>query len=264
MMSDDFDESSLNEVHQSRRSAFLWLAVFGFALGVFLLTNSPLLAAIYPYLRAGWPPFSTGCWLRRVDPWAARGKAAFHFHLAMSGFRAASAGLLSVFLIAILEQCLQRPADISAIILALFAILGGVAISFLFGWLGIITAVRNRVRVFIVSHLRDRCHGDFTQIATMPWRETGLNPVTVVAAIAIVVPMLAVWFIAMLAITVPQPGRPNPEPWLLSIVVLSMLVIPILCVLVLAYVSARIIARSPLECWGAEPPIEETAPWPSP
>lgn len=260
-MPDDFHDSSQNEVHPSRKSLFVWLAAFGFATSVFLLTNSPLLAASYPYLRAGWPSFSTGCWLRRVDPWSARGRAAFYFYLAMSGFRAASAGLLSVLLIGILEQWLQRPADISAIILALSTIMGGVATSFLFGWLGIITAVKHRVRVFIVSNLKDRCHGDFTQIATMPWRETGLNPVTIVAAIAIVVPMLAVWFIAMLALTVPQPGRPNPEPWLLSTLVLSLLVIPILCVLILAYVSTRIIARSPLECWGAAPPPEEIDPW---
>ena len=256
-MPDHFHESS-----QPKQTAFLWLIAFGFAIGVFLLTNSPLLAASYPYFRAGWPAFATGCWLRRVDPWPARGRAAFHFHLAMAGFRAAIAGLLSVFLIAILEQCLQRPADISAIILALFAIMGGVAISFLFGWLGIITAIRNRVRIFVVSHLKDRCHGDFTKIATMPWRETGLNPATVVSAIAIVVPMLALWFIAMLALTVPQPGGPEPAPWLLSTLGLSLLAIPALCVLILARVSYRTIARTPLECWGAEPPpIAEADPW---
>jgi hypothetical protein len=258
-MTDHLDESS-----RPKSNAAPWLIALGFAIGVFLLTNSPLLAAIYPYLRAGWPAFATGCWLRRVDPWPARGRAAFHFHLAMAGFRAGIAGLLSVVLIALLEQSLQRPADISAVILALSAIMGGVVTSFLFGWLGIITAVRHRVRVFIVSNLKDRCHGDFTQIATLPWRETGLNPVTLVAAVAIVVPMLAVWFIAMLAFTVPQPGGPNPEPWLLPMLGLCLLVIPILCVLILAYVSARIIARSPHECWGAEPPIEATDPWAAP
>ena len=260
-MPDDFPDASQNKVPPSRKSLFLWLAAFGFATSVFLLTNSPLLAAIYPYLRAGWPSFSTGCWLRRVDPWPARGRAAFYFHLAMSGFLAAAAGVATLVMMVFIEQWLQRPPDLSQIILTMSAIMGGVAISFFFGWLGLITAVRNRVRIFVVSRLKDRCHGDFTQIATMPWRETGLNPATAVATIAIVVPMLILWFIAMLVVSDPRPDAPKTEPWLLWTLTLSLLAIPVACVSILAYVSCKAIARTPIECWGAEPPIEEADPW---
>ena len=259
-MPDDFPDSSQNEVPPSRKSLFLWLAAFGFATSVFLLTNSPLLAAIYPYLRAGWPSFSTGCWLRRVDPWPARGRAAFYFYFAASGFLAAAAGVATLVMMVFIEQWLQRPPDVSQIILTMSVITGGLATSTFFGWLGIISALRHRFRVIIAPHLRDYCHGDFAQLTTIPGMSV-LNLASFVMLIAIVVPMLAVWFIAMLAITVPQPGRPEPAPWLVSVLGLSLLAIPVACVLILAYVSARIIARSPLECWGAAPPLEEADPW---
>lgn len=260
-MPDDFHDSSQNEVHPSRKSLFVWLAAFGFATSVFLLTNSPLLAASYPYLRAGWPSFSTGCWLRRVDPWPARGRATFYFYLATSGFLAAAAGVATLLMMVFVEQWLQRPPDVSQIILTMLAITGGLATSTLFGWLGIISALRHRIRVLIVPSLRADCHGDFSQLTTMPGRSV-LNLAFFVMLIAIAVPLLAVWGIAMVILLAPDPQRREPSLWIaLPLVTLPPFLIPLICIWVLSHLSTRIIARSSLECWGAVPPIEETDPW---
>lgn len=235
-----------------------WLIVFVLSVGVFALTFSPLLAMTLPYLRAGWPAFQTGCWLRKVDPWAARGRVGFWFHLAMAGFRAAVVGVFTLVLMAVIAHQLQRDPDFTQGMFALCVILAGVGLSFSFGWWGTVIALRNRVRIFVISDLKHFCHGDFFQIDRLPMHKYLVNPANYVMAVAIAAPSLAMWFVAML-LAMPRPGEPDLRGLQMSRAMLLLALLPVLGILIIAlliFLSRRMIARTPLECWGAAPPVE--------
>ena len=235
-----------------------WLIVFAISVGVFVLTFSPLSAMALPYLRAGWPAFQTGCWLRKADPWPARGRVGFYFHLAMAGFRAAVAGVFSLVLMVVIEQNLQRQADLNQVIIALCVIMAGAGLSFSFGWWGTAIALRNRVRVFVISDLKHFCHGDFFQIVRLPMHKYLVNPANYVMAVAIAAPSLALWFVAML-LAMPKPGEPDLRGLQMSRAMLLLALLPVLGILIIAlliFLSRRMIAQTPLECWGAAPPVE--------
>lgn len=235
-----------------------WLIVVAISVGVFALTFSPLLAMTLPYLRAGWPAFQTGCWLRKADPWPARGRVGFYFHLAMAGFRAAVVGVFALVLMVVIEQNLQRQADLNQVMIALCVIMAGAGLSFSFGWWGTAIALRNRIRVFVISDLKHFCHGDFFQIVRLPMHKYLVNPANYVMAVAIAAPSLALWFVAML-LAMPKPGEPDLRGLQMSRAMLLLALLPVLGILILAlliFLSGRMIARTPLECWGVAPPVE--------
>ena len=232
-----------------------WLIVFAISVGVFALTFSPLLAMALPYLRAGWPAFQTACWLRKADPWPARGRVGFYFHLAMAGFRAAVAGVFAIMLMLVIEQNLQRQADINQVMMAFCFIMAGAGLSSSFGWWGTVIALRNRVRIFVISDLKHFCHGDFFQIARLPMLKFHLNPANYVMAVAIAAPTLALWFVAML-LAMSKPDVRDPPVGVAVLLLLSLPVLGILIIALLIFLSGRMIARTPLECWGAAPPVE--------
>ena len=235
-----------------------WLIVFAISVGVFVLTFSPLSAMALPYLRAGWPAFQTGCWLRKADPWPARGRVGFYFHLAMAGFRAAVAGVFALVLMAVIEQNLQRQADLNQVMVALGVILAGVGLSFSFGGWGTVIALKNRVRIFVISDLKHLCHGDYFQIVRLPMHRYLVNPANYVMTVAIAAPSLALWFVVML-LAMPKPGEPDLRGLQMSRAMLLLALLPVLAILILAlliFLSRRMIARTPLECWGAAPPVE--------
>lgn len=232
-----------------------WLIVFAISVGVFALTYSPLLAMTLPYLRAGWPAFQTACWLRKADPWPARGRVGFYFHLAMAGFRAAVAGVVALVLMVVIEQNLQRQADLNQVMIALCVIMAGAGLSFSFGGWGTVIALRNRVRIFVVSDLKHFCHGDFSQIARLPTLKFHLNPANYVMAVALAAPTLTLWFVAVL-LAMPKPDVRDPPVGAFGLLLLSLPVLGILIIALLIFLSGRMIARTPLECWGAAPPVE--------
>ena len=237
-----------------------WLIVFSISVGVFALTFSPLLAMTLPYLRAGWPAFQTGFWLRKADPWPARGRVGFWFHLAMAGFRAAVVGVFTLVATMVIAQQLQRDPDFTQGMIALGVILAGVVLSFSFGWWGTVIAMRHGIRIFVISDLKRLCQGDFFQFVRLPVRSYPVNPATYVMAVAIAAPSLALWFAAML-LAMPQPGEPDLQGLQMSRAMLLLALLPVLGVLIivlLIFLSQRMIAQSPLECWGAVPPVEQT------
>ena len=234
-----------------------WLIVFAISIGVFALTYSPLLAMTMPYLRAGWPAFQTGCWLRKADPWPARGRVGFYFHLAMAGFRAGVVGAVTLLLMIWIEGLLKLNLDFTQGEIALCVILAGVCLSFSCGWWGTLIAFRNRIRVFVISDLKHLCHGDFLQVVRLPMHKYRVNPANYVMAVALAVPLLALWFVAML-LTMAKPGEPDPQAWVSSVLLASLLPGTIFFCLVLLFFLRRLIAQTPLECWGAVPPNKES------
>lgn len=239
-----------------------WLFTVVLSAIVFLLTFNEFLAAAVPYLRTGWPPARTGIWLRFADPWRARGIVGMWFHLAMAGLSAAVAGVAALVLIAFLESRLNRPADLNYVMLVLAVIFSGCAASFVSGWIGIYTALRHGIQMYVVSNLYNYCSGDFSRIASLPMHRYVTNPVNFILAIAIFTPAIIGWCAMLLVV-----GSANPaEEYMVWLVagIFTVLAIGIAgASMIFNRVSRRLIAQTPLECWTASVPdsVDNDANW---
>lgn len=259
------DEATVSDVEDQRErfvdpivAAVKWLGVLALSVGVFLLTMSPILAMAGPYLRAGWPAVRTAWWLRQNDPWRERGIVCFHFHLAMAGFRAGVVGVFMAVVMAIVFSNRQNNIVPTQFIIGISVVMAGVGLSFVLGWWGTILAYRHGVRVFVISNLRNRCHGDFSQIERVSKSKFMVNPANYVMAVAIVAPALALWFATMLA-TMPRPGEDQAHITLPIALVWSLPGLGVCCIVLLIYLSNRVVAFTPHECWGAAVPRSESS-----
>lgn len=235
----------------------MWRTIAAISIVLLFLTFNPLLSGLLPYLRAGWPAVQTGFWLKMADPWKARGTVGFLFHLCMAGFRAGACGVVCLIVTVIAAEYFnRRPVDMIPMIIALVAILFGCFLSFVLGWLGVAIALRYGVRVFVISNLYERCQGDFDVAKTLLPPPHRTNPANFIVAMSAGVTLLAIWFISMLAIL---PADWNKEEGILPGILLGLLpVILIACIAVVIFLSKRIIAQSPADCWGAAAPeLEE-------
>ncbi len=237
-------------------SAGKWLVVLAISVGIFLLTLSPLLGMVWPYLRAGWAPVRTAWWLLRNDPWPARGKACFCFHLAMAGFRAGVVGVFMVLVMAIIVAPRQNNVVPTQFIIGICVVMAGVGLSFVFGWWGTILAFRHGVRVFVISNLCERCHAAFSQIERVSKLKFMVNPANYIMAVAIVAPALAIWFAAMVA-TMPPPGDAKESELVSLMLGWALPGLGVCSIVLLFYLSRRLIAQTPHECWGAAVPLSE-------
>lgn len=219
------------------------------------LTYNPLIAGFLPYLKAGWPAVRTGFWLKRVDPWRARGTVGLLFHLCMALFRASLCGLAWLFGTLFYSIATGNEPDMVPGMIALSAIFAGSMLSTLLCWVGIVVAVRHGVRIFVATHLSHICKGDFTVAQTQRQGGVSLNPGRFIVVVATLTPILTLWFAAILTTVTNHWNRPqDPTPMIL------ILLLPFLClagILLGAWLAERIMAKSPAECWGAQIPESE-------
>lgn len=220
-----------------------------------LLTQDPILTGVLPYLRAGWPAVRTAFWLKAVDPWKARATVGMLFHLCMAGFRAGICGFVCLMGLAVAMTHFNRPPHMISTSIAIGSILCGCVVSLILGAAGIMIALQHQVRIYAMSDLYERCHGDFEKAKFMSVAFPGVNPTNFIVAIAAATPLLGLWF-ALLVIS--SVGNPPGQPSTFSIVVAATLpLIGLGAVLAMSFLQKRIIAKSPAECWGAEIPLFE-------
>ena len=100
----DFIHDSGEEFPEGRRWQVLSLPVV-LAIGwiIYEVSHSPGLAAMVMCLKFGWEDFRTAVWLRRRDPWRARGRANFSLYLASGMWKAALIGIVMVFVTLVAE-----------------------------------------------------------------------------------------------------------------------------------------------------------------
>ena len=230
-----------------------WWIVASISIVLFVLTLNPLLAGAFPYVRAGWPAVRTAFWLKFADPWSARGSVGLLFHLCMASFRAGVTGLACVVGSVVAAEMFKQDPNFIQFAVAMIVIVIGCFISFLLGWIGVVIALRHGVRIFVISNLYKICHGNFSNAEHVQTGPTRTNPAHFIVAIAIAVPSLTLWFAAIL-MTMPL-NMNDGDDITVPIVILSLLpVLAIACLIMLIYLSKRIMARSPAECWGAPIP----------
>jgi hypothetical protein len=218
---------------------------------IFLLTSNTLLAIAMPFLHAGWPAARTAFWLLRSDPWRARAWAMFFFELGMAGLLASCCGFVMMTTGLMLESLFQQAPNIDEMIPAMLAMLIGLLVSFAMGWIGTFIAWWYGVKVFVSFDLHRRCNGDFSRITELtPQSFGGMNSGNFILAIAIGLPSIIVWC-ALLVWAIPAivpAGFEKVAPFIFVSVVVGSIVAKVI------YLSNKVIARSPYECWGVVPP----------
>lgn len=229
-----------------------WPTIISVSIVVLVLTLNPLLTGILPYLRAGWPALRTAFWLKKSDPWKARGTVGFLFHLCLALFRAGICAFICVLSTAFFSSMIQKEAHLTTLMIAILTILLGCFMSSIIGWIGIVIALRNRVRIFVMSNLHSICRGDFTVAKTLGTGRNGTNPGNYVIAVVTSSSLFAIWFVAMLISVPPQVNGENKTALFILLCLLPVLVIT--CVILVDFLSKRIMAKSPAECWGVEAP----------
>jgi hypothetical protein len=202
---------------------------------VYLITGNAIVAYLLPYFSALWPNLRTAFWLRLNDPWRARGKACFWFYLATAGWQAAAYGLILITSVMFLAQAGVKFNNMKPPVQELLSVPIGLAIAAIIGWVGIIAAIPNRTKVFIIPRLYDRCHGDFQNVFEVADSYRGRNTLMFVVVSLVFLPILILG--AGLSVSFPIVGLP-------------ILGLGPLCLLPLySFFSNRIIARAPIECW---------------
>lgn len=225
-----------------------WPVIALASIVILILTLNPLLTGFLPYVRAGWPAARTAIWLKKVDPWKARGTVGFLFHLCMALFRAGAWAFLSVLVTAIVANVTQQQPDLIPFVIAISIIAFGCCLSSIIGLIGIAMALTHGVRIFVMSNLFTVCHGHFNVARTLEPSVTRTNPVNFLIGIVIATPLLGIWFTAM-RYTAPgvRIGEADPTQ---TILLCLLPVLALFCIAVLYFLSRKIAAQSPAECWG--------------
>jgi hypothetical protein len=223
---------------------------------VYYFTRHPLLAALLPWLHGGWNTFRSGLWILKTDPLRPRAWTCFAFYLTMACWKAAAAAVatLAVFGFAALHFGIR--VDEKELIATTIAFLAGVILHSVIGIIGVAAALRCRVRVWVQSNLRRALRGDLAQASRMgrvirphPLRsravtyQTNLGVILVVTAMMVPVTIVAAT-VLVLAVTL---GRPSNIEMIIALILFWCGLIA--AILSCGWLSSRVVARSPRECW---------------
>jgi hypothetical protein len=239
----------------SSRSGWLyWLLAVCVAILLHLLVGYALFVAALPCAQAAWKSFRCGFWLLRADPVAARGRACCWFCLAVGCWKAAATALAVMLILIGIEAMTGRPMPIQQAQregnFALLIMGVGVSLSTLIGIIAIALALRGRVRVWVHPSLRQRCRGEFGYVAeyVLTYRNRQMNHAVSVVALSVLFPLAAAGTGLLMWLGYNHPN--NDAPAVLNLIGFLLLMAgPLAMIPVYVFLSSRVIARTPLDCW---------------
>ena len=221
----------------------------GFVAGVlvYLATRDPVAGAVLPAAGAGVGYVGTGLWVWRFDPFRTRARICLVFYLAAGCWRAAAAAVAAVIAFVVMANLFDRRPDLDRFSATMLVLIAGVALSTVLGLVATVAALVTRTRVWINPNLRALLEDGDPEDAG---RRVGRNHAVAVVGTALVVPMIAACGAVLVAKT--ADGRPPAEFEGVASVVSTLLLVfgGLLAMIPLyAWVSARVLARTPRECW---------------
>jgi hypothetical protein len=134
----------------------------------------------------------------------------------------------------------------------MLALLGGLVLNMLIGLVATCAAVVTKVRVWVHPGLRRAIHDDLRLAAGLGPLRRGFNHAVFVVATALVFPLAVGGAAALAAVTVGKSRVEMATTESLRVGFAAMFGWVIVAVPCYAWLSSRIIARSPRECWPAE------------
>jgi len=135
---------------------------------------------------------------------------------------------------------------------AMLVLAGGVAINTVVGLGATCAALFCKVRVWVHPRLRSTVRGDLSSVTRLRPFQWGLNHAVFVVATAVAFPVLSADAIGVAALTF---GKARNEVVTVPIMVFEFVAFlggPLATIPCYCWLSSRIIARSPQECWPRE------------
>jgi hypothetical protein len=226
-------------VTQNRKSTaqFTTLLISGSIL--YFATDNAIAGAVLPSVHAAWKSFRTGLWVLNVDPDRTRARICSAFYAATALWQAAAAAFGSVLVFILIASLTGKEPDMNDFIATMVVLTSGVVLTTVLGLIAIFAAAVNAKRVWIHPKLRQKTRNDLLNIAALPG-QIEFNYAIFVLATSLAFPVLA--FSCLLLI---DPASDVLAPVLLLFGVC-------ISVVVYCWLSSRIIAQHPAECWGPD------------
>lgn len=237
-----------------------WPLMLFLAWLLFELTADTALAAVVACARFGWSDFQTALWLRRTDPQKGRGKTCFWFYLASALWKVAvtASVLMFLFPFIMLVQAAPNqpranapPAEFTA---ALVQAMLGFLLASMATAVGAACALRRHVKVWVDGAVYvARRDGFWPPSAVCRANRTGVLLTTTLIVAA--VPCFVLLFIVQIAL-VGEPGHVNKQHalWTTVFLLVSMLLAAVLILGLREWLTRRVVAAVPWECWPPDEP----------
>jgi len=246
------------------RTPVIWGLVLSIAVVAYEITAQPALAVCTVSLKMGWGRFVTAFWLRRRDPNRGRGRACFWLYIA-SGFAVAALtgfALLLAFPFFMPKQANGPAAGANAPPNPVVEAFTGASIAWLLGMILASAALLIALLLARRYHVRLWLHGDVGLA-----RERGEWPPTYgrnnQAAFPILIALLIFWALffgvlaALVCIAADELGQRIPKQGgIFSIILVTLIGLPLSTLVVWDYVKKKILAGMPGECWNDRTPID--------
>lgn len=237
-----------SDANKPRRS-FAFVGTLAISALLYFLTNELVVAVILPCLHGGWHTIETGVWLLKTDPDRCRAKVCFAFYFATACWKAAAAALFTVFLFGVAEAMTGVQPNMDEFAATMLVVLGGVVFNTLVGIGATVAAVFYKIRVWVHPCLRSMVQNELRMVTGLHPARCGFNHAIFVVATALVFPVLCIGTTCLLIATVGK-GRNEVESTAASLLVFAtMFGGPIAMIPCYAWLSSRIIARTPQQCW---------------
>ena len=252
-----------------------WTALLLIALAVMEFTAHPAVGVMIGCSKFGWDDFRNAVWLRRVDPYRARGRVCSWFYIAVGFWKIAFISLpvlmLIVFLVGFVEQNRAGPRNdpkpTAAIVGAMIATSGSFTLAGLVSCWSFWLAVRNGVRVWIDASVRKaRRSKTWPPFAF----ESNLAAVLLVTALVpaafIACALSAVGILTLLLPIIRDAfaGKP-PQHVVVATIAVPLAVLGVATLFTVRWIrnwlARRAIAATPFECWLAPSPPDESDPF---
>ena len=231
-----------------RRGALLLFAAFAAGTLVFVATKNPTAGAVLPALFAGWGSCASGFWVLRTDPQRRRAWSCFAFQIATACWQAAAAALASVIFFVIMAEATGIEPNLRAFSATMLVLVAGVILNTLIGLVAVGTAMRNRVRVWVHPKLQRTLEEESARFPAAGPFVTRFNHAVFVIGTALALPAIAVGVIPLLILAADVAPKAGGGKAAVA-AILTLFAVPAAMIPCYAWLSSRIVARSPRECW---------------
>jgi len=240
--------------------SLLFAATFTTAAYLYLILKQPIAAMILPCLHGGWKTFSTGMWLLTCDPRRSRAWISFAFYVAAACWKSAAAAFATLLLFILAQEITGVAPNMDELGLTMLVLLGGVVFNTLIGLGATCAALVHGTRVWVHPNLRRAVRGDFRLLAGLGAMASGLNHAIFVVVTAMMFPLMGGCTLGLVIMAIAGKDKENVMAMIAAL--LGIFIGPIALIPCYGWVSSRIIARSPKECWPGES-LESTRfpPW---